>query len=109
MESMTVPSDVLYNDERKLPDHTWLGFRCFACGEPLQCSASEARKEAVCPQCQRALTIPVAGERVAAAPAGHAVDVRQALHAQMTRTCPGCNRPSPRQAVVCRHCGGRLS
>src|SRR5437764_1082320 len=34
-EPMTVPSDVLYNDDRALPDHTWLGFRCCHCGAPL--------------------------------------------------------------------------
>ena len=108
MEQLKVPSDVLYNDDRKLPDHTWLAFRCHGCGAPLQCPASEARNEAVCPQCQRALTIPVAGERVAAPPAGAAIDVRASLHSQLTRTCPACNRPSPRQAVACRHCGNRL-
>ncbi len=109
MEQITVPAEALFNDERKLPDHTWLGFRCHGCGAPLQCPSSEARKEAVCPQCQRVLTIPVAGERVAASPAGLAIDGHHGLHTQLTRTCPGCNRPSPRQSVACRHCGGRLA
>lgn len=108
MEQITVPSDTLYNDDRKLPDHTWLGFRCHGCGAPLQCAASEARKESVCPQCQRVLTVPLAGERVAAVPAEAAIDMRAALHSQMTRSCPSCNCLSPRQAVTCRHCGKRL-
>ncbi len=108
METLTVPSDVLFNDERKLPDHTWLGFRCHRCSAPLQCAGELAGKEAVCPQCHRALTIPLAGERVALPPAGTAVDVRHALNSQLTKTCPSCGSASPRQAVACRHCGKRI-
>jgi ribosomal protein L40E len=37
-----------------------------------------------------------------------AVDMRQALHTQLTKHCPRCNQLSPRQAQTCRYCGGRL-
>lgn len=108
MEPLTVPSDILHNDERVLPDHTWLGFRCPGCQSPLQAPSAQARQEAGCPNCNRVLTIPCAGERVAALPAGPALDIRQALHTQLTKSCPKCNQPSPRQALVCRLCGGQL-
>jgi hypothetical protein len=109
MEPLTVPSDILHNDERALPDHTWLGFRCPGCQSPLQAPSSQARHEAVCPNCNRVLMIPAAGERVASLPAAPAIDMCQMLHTQLTKSCPKCNRPSPRQAQVCRYCASRLT
>jgi hypothetical protein len=104
-EPLSVPSDILYNDERALPDHTWFAFRCHGCGSPLQAPSSHARQEAVCPRCERPLTIPQVGERVTAPPPGADRDLTRALHSQLTRPCPHCGQPAPRQTRLCRHCG----
>jgi DNA-directed RNA polymerase subunit M/transcription elongation factor TFIIS len=61
-EHLTIPSDVLFNDGREKPDHTWFVFPCPGCRWALHSRSADARKSAVCPHCLYPLVIPLAGE-----------------------------------------------
>ena len=61
-EHLTIPSDVLFNDGREQPVHTWFVFPCPGCRWALHSRSADARKSAVCPHCLYPLVIPLAGE-----------------------------------------------
>lgn len=108
-ERLTIPFDVLFNDGREQPDHTWFSFACPNCRQELRSKPGDANKTAVCPLCLRPQKIPAAGEPVVPQLPPLTEDLAAEIEAEIVRHCPRCGLQMAARSRVCRSCGAQRS
>ncbi len=106
-DSLIVPSDLLFNDDRVHPDHTWFAFACPGCRLRLQSPPSGANKTAVCPHCLHVLTVPAGGEAVVFAPLP-AEKPLVPTPSEPQRRCGGCGLLTAARGRECHNCGAAM-
>jgi hypothetical protein len=107
-DRLTIPFDVLFNDDRDVPDPTWFSFDCPSCRQFLRSKPADANKTAVCPLCLRSMTIPTAGEPVVPQLPAILDDASAALEGEIVRHCPRCGLHMAARSHVCRVCGAQV-